>query len=391
MKSASDAATSGAGSPARLAIYSTMRGYAWGATEELWWRTASVALSRGHPVFVVVRAQILSHPKIRELRTAGAQVHRIPELVRGGHFNRLSARVRNFRTGTDRTLKALAAFGPDLLIVSQGGFYDFLLEDELRAVISKKRIHYTVLAHSNREAEIPEPALRTVAQDFIRGATTFFGVSQFVLNLAERQLLGRIENGALFQNPLDLPSGLPLPWPALAEPTFAVVSRLDAYGKGFDILFPALKAVPGLAADWRLNVYGDGPDRDYLVGLARWAGIADRVMFHGHVADKTVIWQANHLLLLPSRWEGSPSSVIEALLCGRPVLRTNYGGTEEWIRDGLNGFVCPAAEIGLLRATLATAWAARDRWPEMGRAAHAFAAKIVDPQPERRLLALLPA
>lgn len=375
--------------PRRLAIYSTLRFHPWGAPDTLWTRIALEAVHAGHSVFAVIRAQIAARPEIEGLRAAGVQLSLVPELPRGGRATRLAATLHNLRTGAQGTYARLRSFRPDFLLINQAGFYDFTAEDHLRVLIAAARIPYAVLAHSNCESPAMDQATRQLAVDFIRGAKSFLAISRFVLELAERQLLVPIANGAVFQNPIDLPGALPLAWPPPAASAFAVVSRLDAHGKGLDVLLPALCQAPGLREKWHLNVYGQGPDRDYLEALARHCGLTDRVTFHGYVADKVAIWRANHLLLLPSRWEGCSYSMIEALLCGRPVLRTNYGGVAEWMRDGVNGFVCAAPEPDLLARTLSDAWAQRDRWPEMGRAGHAHAASLVNPHPERQLLALL--
>lgn len=375
----------------RLAFYSTLRFPPWGAPDVLWARAALLALRKGHAVFAAVRDQILHHPEIEALRAAGAEIHRVPDIAYGGNAARLTVALRNVHRGAAGTLRRLRAFRPDTIVINQGGFYDFVSEKDLFALIDETACRYLILAHSNRESEVMSPSLRALAVKRLRGARRLLAISVYTLQLAERQLLVRLENGSVFQNPLDLPAALPLPWPVETAVGLAVVSRLDAHGKGLDILLGALQEGLGLQTDWRLNIYGDGPDRDYLENLARWEGVAERVRFHGYVANKAAIWHSNHLLLLPSRWEGCSYAMVEALLCGRPVLRTNYGGVAEWIRDGVNGFVCPAPEPNLLAQTLATAWSRRHEWREMGVAAHAHASALVDPEPEAKLLAVLDA
>lgn len=376
---------------ARFAIYSTLRHHPWGAPDILWLRAAEEALRRGHRVFAVVRPQITGHPAVVALRRAGAEIALVPAVGHHGGAQRLSARLRNLRSGAFRTLHRLRRFRPTLLVLNQGGFYDFLSETELLSLLRADPVPYAVLAHSNYEMPALTDHARLQARDFIGRARIFLGVSRYVLELAERQLLGRIENAAVFQNPVELPACLPLPWPSEDTANFATVSRLDAHGKGLDILLPALREALGTTATWRLNVYGDGPDRSYLEQLARWCSLADRVVFHGYEADKGRIWAGNHLLLLPSRFEGCSYSMVEALLCGRPVLRTAYGGVAEWMRDGVTGFLCPAAEPDLLARALRTAWTRQAEWAAMGRAAHAHARARCDPHPERVLLNLLEA
>ena len=62
--------------------------------------------------------------------------------------------------------------------------------------------------------------------------------------------------------------------------------------------------------------------------------------------------------------------MTEAIGFGRPVIATAVGGASEWIADGVNGFLCPVAEEGLLIGTLKRALEERHRWKDMGLAAH---------------------
>ena len=55
-----------------------------------------------------------------------------------------------------------------------------------------------------------------------------------------------------------------------------------------------------------------------------------------------MIWAEHHALVLPSRFEGMPLVVVEAMLCGRPCIVTDVGGNAELIRDGINGFLAKA-------------------------------------------------
>ena len=55
--------------------------------------------------------------------------------------------------------------------------------------------------------------------------------------------------------------------------------------------------------------------------------------FHGHVSDVRGIWYDNHLLVLPSRCEGTPISLVEAMIWGHPAVVTGVGGNAEWVTE----------------------------------------------------------
>ena len=97
----------------------------------------------------------------------------------------------------------------------------------------------------------------------------------------------------------------------------------------------AIQAI-GVLPDARLLVAGDGPLRAELERLAaRTAG--DRIQLAGLVNDPTTLLDAADALVLTSRTEGMPGAVIEALLCGVPVVAPAVGALPEMIDDGVNG------------------------------------------------------
>ena len=69
----------------------------------------------------------------------------------------------------------------------------------------------------------------------------------------------------------------------------------------------------------------------------------EKVTYGGFTEDVESIWASHHALVLPSRSEGLPLVVVEAMLCGRPAIVTDVAGNAELIQDGVSGFVAAAA------------------------------------------------
>src|SRR5262249_46331394 len=111
--------------------------------------------------------------------------------------------------------------------------------------------------------------------------------------------------------------------------------------------------------------------------------------FAGHVPDIRGIWADNHLLVLPSRSEGTPLSLVEAMLCGRPAVVTDVGGNAEWITEPDTGFIAEAPSTRSVAGALERAWTARHLWAEMGERAHEKARRQVDPDPGGTLLNII--
>jgi len=132
--------------------------------------------------------------------------------------------------------------------------------------------------------------------------------------------------------------------------------------------------------NWRLHLYGDGENRGGLERLAQRLGLADRIVFEGHVSDVEKIWSLNHVLVMPSRIEGLPLAVVEAMLCGRPVVATDVAGAEV-IEDGVTGFLAEAPAVACMGNALERFWARKENAMEIGAIAAKRIRRLVPPDP----------
>jgi glycosyltransferase involved in cell wall biosynthesis len=121
--------------------------------------------------------------------------------------------------------------------------------------------------------------------------------------------------------------------------------------KGFDLLLQAFARL-GIA-DLALVLLGEGPERSHLESLVRELGIASRVVMPGFVANPWR-WMARALaFVLPSRYEGFGSVLVEAMACGTPVVATDCEyGPREVLSDGEAGLLARAADIDSLTAAI---------------------------------------
>jgi glycosyltransferase involved in cell wall biosynthesis len=107
-----------------------------------------------------------------------------------------------------------------------------------------------------------------------------------------------------------------------ADRLIVCVGRL-CHQKGQDRLIRALALSP--REDLQVRLIGDGPDRESLMALACDLRVSDRVEFGGQ-ADPLRHFQEASLVVVPSRWEGFPLALLEAMACGAPILATRFGG-----------------------------------------------------------------
>jgi glycosyltransferase involved in cell wall biosynthesis len=156
-----------------------------------------------------------------------------------------------------------------------------------------------------------------------------------------------------------------------AAPITPGVLRLVSVGtmtqpyKGFDVLIAALARTRAAGLDLRLLLVGDGPYRAELERLASRLGVADRVEFLGQLAagpQVRAVLDAADLYVLPSRTEGLPRALVEAMARGLPCLGSRVGGVPELLaREDL----VPAADVAALSEAIARVAADPDRRARM--------------------------
>lgn len=108
-------------------------------------------------------------------------------------------------------------------------------------------------------------------------------------------------------------------------PRFVSAGRLTRQ-KGFDQMIDMLPLLPG---DTHVTVFGEGPDRAALEQQARDTGMARRIEFAGFTRDLPAWIAGADAFLLPSRWEGLPNVVLEALALGTPVVMSDQIAAKE--------------------------------------------------------------
>jgi len=82
----------------------------------------------------------------------------------------------------------------------------------------------------------------------------------------------------------------------------------------------------------QLHLVGDGEDRAVLEQLARRWKVDEAIIWHGDVADPTALYAQCDAIIQPSRWEGCPYSVLEAMASARPILASPAGAMPQQLR-----------------------------------------------------------
>jgi glycosyltransferase involved in cell wall biosynthesis len=117
--------------------------------------------------------------------------------------------------------------------------------------------------------------------------------------------------------------------------------------KGCDLL---LRAVAPL--DCRVLLIGDGPERTSLETLATELGMSDRLTITGWESEPRNLLSMLDVYVLPSRHEGFPLAIVEAMLAGLPVVATDVGSIAEAVIPGLTGCLVPPGDPDALRSSI---------------------------------------
>lgn len=351
----------------------------WGGSEELWSATAAELAERGHEVAAITIPAFRDARSIKRLKAAGGRVHALY-----GWFSAPGkSRLLRFLAGRIQPLllRLRLATVPrtDLVVISQG---DNFAAHPTANACAAAGLPYALITQKAQEAVwTPDVLLGEVRRAYAGAAWSYF-VSGHNLRLTEEQL-GRslLPRASVVRNPFLTSWAAPLTWPEESGAyRLACVGRLYPFEKGQDLLLRVLAAPKWRTRPLSVTFYGEGAYRRGLEDMARHLGLAS-VRFAGFAADVDAIWDSHHGLVLPSRGEGLPLVLVEAMLRGRVPVVTDVAGNAEVISDNVTGFVAAAAAATALDEALERAWARRAEWRAIGQAAAASIRTLVPRNP----------
>ncbi len=348
----------------KIAFVTTMAGVPWGGSEELWGQAALRLQAAGNDVVAYVYKWPVRPAPLESLAAAGGRIaFRPKELVfPKSTLEKLRQRLSPTPLKT-ADMRWLNEEMPDLLVLSQGGPWDGV---PWMTACRNYGVPYCSIVHAHSEIWWPEDAALEEGRLALAEARKVFFVSNANRNQMEMQAGMRLSHAEVVINPWKVDSSSPVPWPTDSSMVhIACVGRIDPRAKGQDILLKVLNLPKWRERPIQLNLYGDGPCEESIKSMAGLLGL-ENVVFKGQVSDVRGIWAGNHALVLPSRFEGLPLVIIEAMLCGRPVITTDIAGNAEYLQEGVTGFIAEAPTVGLLDDAMEQAWQKRSEWRDMG-------------------------
>jgi glycosyltransferase involved in cell wall biosynthesis len=365
----------------KFTFISTQEILPWGGSEYLWHQAACSLARQGHSVAAQVVQWPVAPRQILELERLGGAI--------SWHCRRLTLPQRLLRKAgiwRDRNYAWLDGFGPDLVVISllgHGGGVEEVRECRAR------NLRYALIVQSASEMHWPDDAALAELSECYENAAACWFVSQRNRNAVEAQLGKHLPNACVVRNPFNVAYDSVPPWPCEAEEfKLACVGRLEPGHKGQDLIIDVLRRPKWRGRNLSVNLIGRGKQECALRRLVEFHKL-DRVRFAGWNEDIAAVWAQYHGLLMPSRSEGLPLALVEALLCGRMAIVTDVAGNAELLEDNVTGFVAAAPTPDLLDEAMERAWNRRQGWQEMGRLAALSVRKQVPPDPGGQLAQLI--
>lgn len=364
----------------RIGFASTMEAGSWGGSEVLWSETAARLRSEGVDIACNVCSWPTQPAPITRLAEQGCRMHyreravtAAPPRLRVRAVNRLK-RMLGMGGAPPAQLGEKEQFRqwleverPNLVVISQGYHLEGV---PFKLACREAGIPYAPIVHSAGDGGWPGDDFAELLANTYATAIRNYFVSEGILNFTRRVLAVPLTDAHIVRNPFNVPyTADPLPWPESTERLeVAVVGRLECVQKGQDLLVEALRDSQWRQRPIRFTLYGKGPNEGRLRALKEMYGVTN-VEFGGHDPDVQGIWRRSHALMMPSRYEGLPLTVVEAMLSGRPCIVTDVMGNAELLEDNVTGFIAEAATPRHIQAALERAWSERERWQQMGQAA----------------------
>ncbi len=350
----------------KIGFYSCMTGMPWGGSEELWWRAARLLQSTNHEVTVNYKWWPRKAGQLIEIEQHGGDVwlRNQPKSyleVQRDNFKRLLTRNGARQSWLQRTR-------PDVVMVTLGYHPDRIpIADECQ----RMKIPYAINVQCASSFFFIHSDNLTNYRRWYQGARKVYFVSDENQQKLQNNIACALSNAEIVANPFNVDYTASPTWPQTND-TFrlACVGRIHFQSKGQDLIVDVMKQQKWRSRPLEITFYGhDQGQLQQLKDLIALHGLQDRLKIGGFVDDVAEIWEHNHALLLPSRYEGAPLVVIEAMLCNRIGIVTDIGRNRELIDDGQSGFVADGPFVRLLDDALERAWQRRNEWQAMGQLA----------------------
>lgn len=364
----------------------------WGGSELLWSKTA-LWLAKQNILVTVLKHERLKLPLwfVKEsnnldfLNIISSSKPKLSLIKR--IWNRFVPYRFRFKAKNTR-FSELAKIQPSLVVINQG----FNFNGVITAIeLNKLQIPYATISEAVNEGMWPILSLRENMKLAFKESVMNYFVSQDNLEVTQMQLGCVLDNTEIVRHPFNVPFKSKNNYPKNQKLCLAVVGRYHFSSKGQDVILRVLNQEKWKEREIQVNFYGSGDDIYNLKDVVSNFNLSNVKI--NEYTETSKIWENNHGLLLTSRYEGLPISIVEAMLSKRLVITTNVSGNKELLIDNENAFIAAAPRPEYVDEALERAWERRWEWKAMGEQAYSHIIQHIPEQPDNvfgeKLLELL--
>jgi glycosyltransferase involved in cell wall biosynthesis len=228
------------------------------------------------------------------------------------------------------------------------------------APVLLRRKPLVVTIHGSDLHSLPQSGLqKLLVGNFLRSADAVIAVSADLKHQLVKNLHIREEKISVIHVGCDLTFFKPRPAHEIAALKKQMGLDLDTMHilfvgailvrKGLDVLFKSLAEIKAPSRPVLL-IAGAGPEHGLLENLAKTLGISDSVRWLGvkHPGEISALYAVSDIFVLPSRTEGTPTVMLEAMASGTPAIVSRVGGVPEVIAHDKNGFMVEPEDVAVL-------------------------------------------
>lgn len=198
--------------------------------------------------------------------------------------------------------------------------------DEDRRIRLYNRLDFRLLRYPDRVVAVAESVRRRLEATGVPSSRITVIPNAVEIDAGERPV-----DDAGWRRRLGIPAGTAV---------LSVIGRLSPE-KGQDVFLEACRFAAQMDCKFVGVLVGEGAWEKELRAKTTALGLESRVRFAGHCQDVAPVYAASDVIVIPSRSEGLPNVLLEAMASAKPVIATRVGGIPEVVSDGVNGRLVP--------------------------------------------------
>ena len=320
--------------------------------------------------------QVIGQIRAHDWAASDIHVDFIPTYIESGRLRQIVFYLNALR----RIGRALRTDPPQMVHIHMSFRGSYVRKNNVRALCLRFGVPYVLHLHGSQF----EVWYRALGERRKKGVRRILREAAAVIVMGERwqEIIRRIEPAAktvIIRNAVRIPQ-----MSSSGAARRAPEERFQVLFLGMLIPRKGVQDIPeaarllkesGRIGGLQFVIAGTGAEKERLRAAVRAFGLEDVITFAGWVdgEEKEALLCASQVLVLPSRQEGLPVAVLEALAHGLPVIASDVGDTAEAVRDGETGYLIAPGDVQMLSHRLWDLSSDPERYERMSRAARRLA------------------